>query len=161
LGFFPGIPEHIFEGKRGLPMSTIDIHPEASLLRIVKDLRDDAVTLFRQEAALAKREVAARISALAKHFAWAVIGGLLGLYAVFFLFLGVNNLLEAGLRTAGMGAAVSAWLAPMLLGMLVAIGGLSIVLNGLRSMRKDAAVPSATVDSLRENRDWIKDKRKG
>jgi hypothetical protein len=142
-------------------MSTIDIHPEESLLRIVKDLRDDAVTLFRQEAALAKREVAGRISALAKHFAWAAIGGLLGLYAVFFLLLGLNNLLQTGLQAAGMGDAVSAWLAPLLLGMIVAIGGLLTVLSGLRSMRKDASVPSATVDSLRENRDWIKEKRKG
>ncbi|MEO6097480.1 MAG: phage holin family protein [Fibrobacteria bacterium] len=142
-------------------MSTLDIHPEASLLRIVKDLRDDAVTLFRQEAALAKRELAARISALAKHFAWAAIGGLLGLYAVFFLLLGVNNLMQTGLQSAGIGAAVASWLAPLLLGMVVAIGGLLTILNGLRSMRKDVAVPSATADSLRENRDWIKDKRKG
>jgi len=142
-------------------MSMVDIHPEASLLGIIKDLRDDAVTLFRQEAALAKRELAGRVSALARHFAWAAIGGLLGLYAVFFLFLGINNLLEAGLRAAGIGASVASWLAPLLLGMIVAIGALLTVLTGLRSMRKDAAAPSATVDSLRENRDWIKDKRKG
>ncbi|MDB5102831.1 MAG: hypothetical protein JWP91_520 [Fibrobacteres bacterium] len=143
-------------------MATIDTHPDnSSVLRIIKDLRDDTTALFRQEVALAKREIAGKAASFGKNTAMIAVGALIGLYAVFFLFLCLNNLIQAGLHKTGFSPAVSSWFAPLILGMILGVGALVLALKSLKAMRKEKAVPQRTLDSIREDKDWIKGKLKG
>jgi hypothetical protein len=142
-------------------MATIDTHPDTSLLRIIKDLRDDTATLFRQEVALAKREIAGKALSFGRNTAMIAAGAVIGLYAVFFFFLFLNNLIQAGVHRIGLSPAVSAWFAPLFLSMLIAAGALILALKALKAMRKEKAVPQRTLDSIREDKDWIKSKWKG
>ena len=146
---------------RGCPMATIDTHPESSVLRIIKDLRDDTTSLFRQEVALAKRELAGKAITFGKNTVLIAVAALIGLYAVFFFFFFLNNLIQAGVHRAGFSPAVSAWFAPLLVGMLLGIGALILALKSLKTIRKEKAIPQRTMDSIREDKDWIKGKLKG
>lgn len=141
-------------------MPTIDTHPDSSLVQIVKDLRDDTLTLFRQEVTLVKREMGAKAASYGKNAAFIAIGAVVALYAVFFLFLSLNNLLQTGLMAAGLSGPVSAWLAPLLVGMVLGIGALLLALKAIRSMKQEKPIPEKTLESLREDKDWIQAKVK-
>lgn len=142
-------------------MAAIETHPESSLLSIVKDLRDDTATLFRQEVALAKREVAVKFASFGRNSVLLGAGIFIGLYAVFFFFFSMNNLLEMGIRAAGFSPGNAAWFAPLLLFMILGICALIPVRKGIKAMGREGAAPRKTMDSIREDKDWIKSKVKG
>ncbi|HKP96668.1 MAG TPA: phage holin family protein [Fibrobacteria bacterium] len=148
-------------------MATIDTHPEPSKLkdpsvvRIIKDLRDDVTALFRQEVALAKREMSGKAATFGRNAAFLGLGALVGLYAVLFFCLFLDNLLQAGLTAIGFPDPIAAWFAPLILGMLLGIGALLLSLKALKAMRKEKALPTRTLDSIREDKDWVKGKLKG
>lgn len=142
-------------------MAVIDTHSESSLLSIVKDLRDDAATLFRQEVALAKREATGKLAAFGKNSILMGAGAFIGLYAVFFFFLSLNNLLQLGFKAAGFSADNSAWFAPLILFMLLGIAALIPIRKGIKALGKEGAAPRRTMESIREDKDWIKGKMKG
>ena len=141
-------------------MATIDTHSD-SLLQIIKDLRDDTTALFRQEAALAKRELAGKAATYARNAAFLGVSALVGVYAVFFLFLSLNNLLQTGLAVVGFSPGVASWFAPLIMGMLLGIGALLVALKALKAIRKEKPMPQMTLDSIREDKDWIQGKVKG
>jgi len=142
-------------------MASIDTHPESSLISIVKDLRDDTATLFRQEVALAKREAAGKLASFGRNSVLLGAGIFIGLYAVFFFFLSLNNLLQMGIRAAGFSPDNSAWFAPLLLFMILGICALIPVRKGIKAMGREGAAPRKTRESIREDKDWIKSKVKG
>jgi hypothetical protein len=160
VGLSSDAPKPIFEEK-GRFMAIIDTHPDSSILSIVKDLRDDTATLFRQEVALAKREVTGKIAAFGKNSALMVAGAFIGLYAVFFFFLSLNNLLQMGIKAAGFSTDNSAWFAPLVLFMLLGIAALLPIRKGIKALGKEGAAPRRTMESIKEDKDWIKSKVKG
>lgn len=135
-----------------------DGRPEPSILRMIKDLRDDALALGRQEIALAKREMASKATRLGRNAVFLGIGAVIALYGLFFVFLSVNNLIFAGLGKAGFSGAVANWLAPVLVGMMLLVVALALTLKSLRAMRKARPVPERTVATLREDKEWLKRK---
>lgn len=139
-------------------MATIDMHPDPSLVQIIKDLRDDTTTLFRQEVALVKREMGAKAATYGKNIAFLAVAAVVAVYALFFTLLFLNNLLQTGLLAAGMSDSVSSWLAPLLLGMILGISALLLALKAIRSLGREKPVPEKTMESIREDKDWIKGK---
>src|SRR4051812_31541962 len=115
-------------------MATIDTYPDASLLKIIRDLRDDVTALFRQEVALAKREMVGKATTFGKNSVYLALGAIVGLYALFFVLFFVNNLLQHGLSAIGFSDPIAAWFAPLLLGMLLGIAALVLSLKALKSM---------------------------
>lgn len=142
-------------------METIDTHPDASLVKIIRDLRDDVTALFRQEVALAKREISGKAATYGRNSVYLILGAGVGLYAALFLCLFLNNLIAMGLTAAGFSGPVAAWFAPLILGMLLGITGLILALKALKTMRNEKPLPKRTLDSIREDKDWIKGKVKG
>ncbi|GEM_PF-1100150 len=141
-------------------MATVDMHPEPSLVHVIKELRDDTVRLIRQEVALAKREMVGKFTMIGKNTAFLGVGALVGLYFLFFFFLFLNNLIQAGLSASGFSGAVSAWFAPLILSLLLGVAALSFMLKSLRSMRKEKFVPQKTLDTLKDDKDWVRAKLK-
>src|SRR5438067_2288490 len=113
----------------GVNMATLDLHPEPSIIHVIKELRDDTLRLFRQEVALAKSEVAGKFTALGKNTAFLGAGAFVGLYCLFFVLLFLNNLIQAGLTAAGFSGSVSAWFAPLILSLLLGLTALSFMLK--------------------------------
>lgn len=139
------------------PPELEDASRDPSLLRMVKNLRDDSLTLVRQEIALAKREMIGKVSGLGRNAVFLAIGAFVGLFGLFFVLLSLNNLLFAGLARVGFSGSVANWLAPVLVGMGLLIVALGVVLKALRSMRK-SPIPDKTMETLREDKEWIKGK---
>ena len=138
---------------------TADLHHrDPSFIRIVRDLRDDSLTLIRQEIALAKREMTEKFTAMGRNAVFLAAGALAGLFGLFFVLLALNNLLFSGLVRAGFSGGVSNWFAPALVAMGLFIVALTIALKGLRKMRKAMSMPDKTMETIREDRTWIKGK---
>lgn len=129
--------------------------PGPSILRMIRDLRDDALTLGRQEIALAKREMAVKVTRLGRNAVFLGIGALTALYGLFFMLLSLNNLLFAGLGRAGFSGAVANWFAPALVGMMLLVVALSLALKALRAMRKAGALPEKAMAAMREEKEWL------
>jgi hypothetical protein len=133
---------------------------DPSLIRIVKDLRDDTLALVRQEVALAKSEVTGKVSSLGRNSAFLAVGAVAAVFGLFFVLLAVNNLIFTGLAAAGFSGATANWMSPVLLGMALLIAALAFALKAMRSMRKAVRLPEKTVETIREDRDWVKGKFK-
>jgi hypothetical protein len=129
---------------------------DPSIVRIIRDLRDDTLSLVRQEVALAKREMALQAGKLGRNAAFLGAGGLIAVFGILFALLAVSNLLFAGLAKAGFSGAVANWLAPALLGMILLIVAASLALKSLRGMRRALPVPRKAWGALKEEKEWIK-----
>lgn len=139
---------------------SIDGDRDPSLIRIVKDLRDDTLALVRQEVALAKSEVTGKISSLGRNSVFLAVGAVAGLLGLFFVLLALNNLLFAGLTASGISGTNANWIAPALLGVALLINALAFALSAKRSLRKAMKAPEKTMETIREDRDWVKGKLK-
>jgi hypothetical protein len=132
---------------------------QPNLIRIIKTLRDDAMTLVRQEVALAKREVMGKVANMGKNAVFLGVGGVIAVFGLFFVLLALNNLIFAGLARAFSGATAN-WLAPALTGMSILIAALFLILKSLRGMRRSAPIPDRTLETLRDDKEWVKGKLK-
>lgn len=142
-------------------MAIIDMHPEPTLVHVVKELRDDTLRLIRQEVALAKREITGKVGVIGKNIAFLGAAALIGLFCLFFILLFLNNLIQAGLSAAGFSGSVSAWFAPLILSTVLGAVAFAFTLKSLRSIRKEKFVPEKTLSTLKEDKDWVQAKLKG
>jgi uncharacterized membrane protein YqjE len=132
------------------------IHHDRSLGRLLKDLSTEIVTLLRQEIDLAKTEMKEKIAHVATMGRAAAIGGglafagALGLLAA--LILGAVSLLSKA-----MSPWVAMWVAPLLVGLVLAGVGYAMLRNALKTHRQ-SLVPHKTAESLQENQQWLKSK---
>ncbi len=121
-----------------------------SLAALFTEFSRETSALIRQEAALARAEIAEKLGQAGRGSAWFAAGGVLVLISLFFLVQtlvsGVGALLDIWLP-----AIVAAWLAPLLVGLLaVLIGGL-ILRRGLNQLRATSLTPTRTTESLRRD----------
>lgn len=114
--------------------------------QLLRDLADDTRTLVQQEIELAKMEAAATARRMAKDGAWigvgAAIAGVGGLCVVIAAALGLGALLD------------SYWLGTLITGLVLLLVGGIFAWRGLGDLKKGGLIPSATVESLQEDRDW-------
>jgi hypothetical protein len=126
-------------------------NPEPTLTQLVNELASDAKELLRQELALAKYEISEEISktkvaliSLGIGVGIAAIGGLL-------LILMLVHLLNAL-------AGLPLWACYGIVGGVLAIVGIVMLLHAKNKMSNIAVVPHQTVDTMKENVRWIKQK---
>jgi hypothetical protein len=128
-----------------------ELHPdlrELSISELVKRLAGDVGTLIRQEAGLAKAEVAQKVKEA-------------GSAAALFIGAAVLALLGAGALTAGLilllELAMPGWIAALIVTLVYAAIAAALITVGRRRLR-DAAppIPEATVQTLKEDVRWLK-----
>ena len=138
------------------------MNPEAplpnSIPGLLRELRDDTTTLLRQEVALAKTEMKENVSRMGSHAVQIAIGGFVAYAGVIVLLIGIGHLLGALFIRAGMDEQVAQWLAPSVVGLIVAIVGWMMLARAKNAIAHDTLAPKQTIDSLRENKDWAQDK---
>lgn len=127
-----------------------------SLGRLFKDLSTETVTLLRQEIDLAKTEIREKLSDVGTMGREIAIGGGLavagGLALVAALILGLTSLLSKF-----MSPWVAMWLAPLIVGIVLAGVGYAMIRKSLDAHRH-GLVPRKTAESLQENKEWLKSK---
>jgi len=119
-------------------------HPkdERSLGELFGDLARDVSTLVRQEAQLAKTEMSQKLSRVGKDVGFLAAGGAV-LYAGLLAIIAAVILMLANV--------MSAWIAALLVGIVVAAGGGFLVFKGLENLKREDLVPHQTLETLKED----------
>jgi len=125
---------------------------------LLKSLRDETTALVRQEIALAKTEMNEKAAKAARNAGYMAAGGVLAHAGVFVILLGLSALLYWGLVEAGLSHYVSGWLAPLIVGVVVAVIGYALIQKAISAFKHETLVPEKTVDSLKENQQWLSHK---
>jgi len=130
------------------PNSTGRTDPaETSIGQLIGDISNDLSTLFRQEIELAKAEVRQEASKAGKAAGMLGAAGFAGYLAVlllsFAVVYGLANVMDAG------------W-AALIVAVVWAIVGGVLYASGRKKLRTVDPVPRQTVDSLKEDAQWLK-----
>jgi xanthine/uracil permease len=107
--------------------------------------------LVRQEVRLATAEVTAKAKTAGRYAGIVGAGGAL-------LHGGLLALIAAAV--IGLGAAVPMWLSALIIGVVVAGIGYALVRSGLDGMAHLDPAPQQTIDTLKEDKEWLKDQMK-
>lgn len=132
---------------------------DRSLGQILRDLRDETSALLRQEVDLAKTEMSEKISSAGRNLGSLAMGGSVAFAGALTLLaaltLGLISLLSQFLSRD-----VAMWLAPLLLGGILAAVGYSLVMKALQALKQEGIAPTKTTQSLKENKEWLASKMK-
>jgi hypothetical protein len=122
---------------------------DRSITALLSDLASETILLIRQEMALLKAELSEKFSRVGQ---WATALGAGALIA----FSGWLVLLAAAVL--GLATVVPAWLAALIVALLVlAIGG-ALVYIGKSRFDADSLTPRRTLRSLREDEAWLRER---
>jgi predicted phage tail protein len=120
---------------------------EKSLPTLFSDLTRDMVDLVRQEIALARAEVSQKISTAQAALTSVAIGAAIALAGLFIILQAVVNAVAMMLPPN-----LAPWLAPLLVGAVIAIIGYAMIKGGSSKLQAENMVPQRTVDSLRRDK---------
>ena len=132
--------------------------PPNSIPTLLRELRDETTTLLRQEVALAKSEMKENVSRMGSHATHIAVGAFVAYAGIIVLLIGIGHLLGALLVRAGIDQQVAQWLAPSVVGLVVAIIGWVMLSRAKHAIAHDDLVPKQTIASLRENKQWAESK---
>jgi hypothetical protein len=131
--------------------------PERSLGELLREVSTDLGALFRKEIELAKAELSEKGSRVGRNVASLAVGGAV-------CFVGGLALLAAAVSLVGWLIAeitspeIAVWLAPLLVGLVLAFVGYGMVTKALAALRDESLAPEQTTQSLQENKEWLKEK---
>jgi hypothetical protein len=129
-----------------------------SFAELLKDLRDESTMLIRQEVALAKTEMSEKAATYGRNAGYLGAGGALAHAGLVVLLLGLAALLYSGLVEAGVSHMISGFLAPLIVGGIVVAIGYGLVQKALSAFKRETPVPEKTINSLKENQQWLSHK---
>ncbi len=126
---------------------------DKSLGALFSDLTRDMVDLVRQEIALARAEMSSKIADIQTALISIVVGGAILLAGMFILLLAVVRGVEVLLPPN-----VGPWLAPLIVGLIVAGGGFALLKGGSAQITADKLTPHKTMDSLKRDKLAVQEK---
>jgi uncharacterized membrane protein len=121
----------------------------ASLGRLFRDLADDLSNLTRKELELARTETMEKVSHASKAVISMAAGG-------FLAYAGLLVLLAAAVMVIA--TWVPYWLSATIVGGIVVVIGLILLQSGRSALKKTNITPEQTVDTMKENAQWVKEK---
>ena len=130
---------------------------ERSFGELLREVTTDVAALFRKEVELAKVELSEKASEAGKQVGSIAVGGAV-------MFAGGLALLAAVVNLVGWliaeiaSAELAVWLAPLLVGLVLAFVGYGMVKKAMAALRTEGLAPEQTTQSLQENKEWLKEK---
>lgn len=122
---------------------------ERSVKETVQDVSSDFAALVREEIALAKAE-------LQQGFRQVVRGAVLLLIAGFIVNAGLLALVASAVL--GLSGAMEAWLASMIVGLVLAVVGGVLLARGMTDVKQADLKPDRTMESLKEDARIVKER---
>lgn len=135
------------------------LRDDRSLGQILRDLREETTQLLRQEVDLAKTEMSEKMSRLGSNLGSVATGGAV-LFAGALVLLAALTLGLIALFSQFMDRDVAMWLAPLLVGGILAGVGYGMVKKALQALKQEGIAPQRTTQSLKENKEWLTAKMK-
>jgi uncharacterized membrane protein len=121
---------------------------QRSLGELFSELATETGTLVRKEVELAKVEMTAKAKVAGRDAALVAGGGSIAM-------LGVMALLAA--LILALGTLIPLWVAALLVGAVVSAAGGALVVMGIRAFKGMTAAPRETMQTLEENKRWLKE----
>ena len=116
------------------------------------ELSREIRTLVHQEIQLARTELTEKASQLGKGVGFVIGGGLVAYGGLLAIIAAVVLALNA--------MVLPAWAAALVGGILVAGAGYLLVRSGLAALRPDQLTPHKTIDTLKEDAQWLRTETK-
>jgi hypothetical protein len=120
---------------------------DRSISEVLQDILRNVQELLRSEVRLAKAEIREEATRAASSLVW-VAAGIAGVLSawIFLLWTAVYAL----------STVMAMWAATLVVAVVVAIAGSLSIAAGLRRFRQVSPIPERTVESIKENLEWIK-----
>jgi hypothetical protein len=131
---------------------TTDKH-DKSLATLFSDLTRETVNLVRQEIALGRSEISQKISSAQTGVTSVALGAAVVLAGLFIILQAIVNAVMMVLPPD-----VAPWLAPLIVGVVVAAIGYAMLKAGSTKLKPDNLMPHRTVDSFMRDKRVIKEK---
>ena len=125
---------------------------ERSIGELFGHLSEDMALLVRQEARLAKSEMQQKLSRVSRDMVALAGGGMVA-------FVGALALATAVVLVLIDPVGLSPWLAALLVGVVLGLVGWMMVQKGLRDLKETDPTPRRTVETLKEDIQWVKEQR--
>ena len=122
---------------------------ERSIANLLSDLASETMLLVRQEVALLKAELHEKFGRLGQG-ATALGAGVLLAYSAWLVLLAAAVL--------GLATVLPAWLAALIIGIVVLAVSAVLLLVGKNRFDSQALVPRRTLRTLREDEEWLKER---
>ncbi|HTG35519.1 MAG TPA: phage holin family protein [Thermoanaerobaculia bacterium] len=130
---------------------------ERSIGQLLKELTQESSTLLKQEVNLAKTEMSEKASRIGANLGEVAVGGAVALLGAIALLLAAVYGLTSILNNF-MNQEVAVWLAPLIVGGILAAVGYSLIKKALATLKQESITPQRTTQSLQENKEWLKEK---
>lgn len=142
------------DARNGNRSATADPRSIADLIR---ELRDESTSLLREEIALAKTEMAEKANRLTRNVVLLIVGGAVAHLGLIFLLLAGSAGLERFYDSIGLWFHGD-WIAPLVVGLIVGLIGAVMILKAKKTLQNGSPVPQRTLDSLKEDQQWLRNK---
>ena len=130
---------------------------ERSLGDLFSELSKETSTLMRQEVNLAQVEITQKATIVGKQVGSLVVGGAVGYAALLIiliaLVIGLSQLISS---IFGWTIITSTWVSAAIIGLVVAGIAFSLITSALATLKKTDLTPQQTIESLKEDAQWIK-----
>ncbi len=118
----------------------------ANQVQQLASLARDGSRLLRQELALARQETIEKLPPAARSLAMIAGGGVIAVYGSAYLLQTIVRLLSTRMPP---------WLASLLTGGALTLGGIVLAGRGSRQLSELDIIPQKTINSLREDKEWL------
>ncbi|MDQ3920928.1 MAG: phage holin family protein [Actinomycetota bacterium] len=122
---------------------------ERSIGELLAQLSQETAELMRRELRLTEAEMTQKAYRAGKNAGFLVAGGAVAYAGLLATMAGLIMLLGRQRRRP--------WLSSFLVGLSAAGAGALLALKGLDALKQEGMIPRETVETLEENREWLKD----
>ena len=136
-------------GRRGPDFDEPRVRSGRPVAALLSDLAGETSTLVHQEIALFKAELNEKLAQIGLGAGALAAGGVIA-------FSGWLALVAAAIL--GLSYVLAPWLSALIVGVVVIALGAGLALFGKSRLNADALVPRRTLNSLREDEAWIRDR---
>jgi hypothetical protein len=123
------------------------VKEERSLGELFSELASETGTLVRQEVALAQVEITKKATDVGKNVGYLVVGGAVAYAAALALMAAL---------IIGLSYFIPAWASALIVGVVVGIAAFVMISSALSALKKTNLAPRETVETLKEDAQWLK-----
>lgn len=123
------------------------VKEDRSLGDLFSELASETGTLVRQEVALAQSELAQKAVRIGRNVGFLIVGGAVGYIALLAIITAV---------IVGLTYFIPLWSAALIVGIIIGIVAFLLISSALKTLKKIDLMPHQTVESIREDAQWLK-----
>lgn len=132
-------------------MPAVRVREGRSFAELLGDLSEDVSMLMRQEVRLAKAELSRKLTRATADVVKLGAGALVALAG------GLTLVAAVVLGLVALGLA--AWVSALIVGVLLGFTGYVMLGNGLKAVKRVDPTPHRTVETLRDDLEWVREQR--